>query len=251
MGAPSSIDWSWAVRSGGHLSTSQKLALLRPLLRTVARYPRSRLGVAVGRRGEARLDLDALTWPDSALARAAEEEAREQLTPWVLEHSYRTYLFGLLLAQLSSVEVDTELAFVTSILHDLQLEHRTPGRCFAVVGGERAEQFVLEHGADADTAARVGAGIAAHITPGAADDLADLGGFVSAGAFLDITGYGLHAIDPVWVDEVHGRHPRHDLRRHLLGIWKEESSGVPHGRARWMARYGSFGMLLRLAPFDE
>jgi hypothetical protein len=55
----------------------------------------------------------------------------------------------------------------------------------------------------------------------------------------------------VWVDELHGRYPRRDPRRHLLEIWKVESRGAPNGRVRWMGRYGSFAMLLRLAPFDE
>jgi hypothetical protein len=246
VSAPSSIDWAWALRSGGNLSTSQKLSLIRPLLGTALRYPRSRLSVALGVRGTARLDLDELGWPDSALAKAAELEAREQLSPGVLEHSYRTYLFGRLLAQMAAVPVDAELAFVTSILHDLQLEHRTPGRCFAVTGAERAQQFVLDHGVSPDTSARVGAGVAAHLTVGAADDLADLGGFVSAGAFVDITGYGLHAIDPAWVEELHARHPRHGLQRYLLETLKQEAKDVPDGRIRWMSRYGSFRTLLRL-----
>ncbi len=159
------IDWDWATRTGGALSASQRRQLLTSLLRTVVRYPAARLRIALGRRGSGRLDLGALRWPDSQLARDAEAEAREALSPHVLEHSYRTYLFGLVLASIDTVRVDEELAYVSSVLHDLQLEHPTSGRCFAVVGGERAERFALERGADPVRAAAIGAAIAGHITP--------------------------------------------------------------------------------------
>ena len=251
MTAPAGIDWEWTVRSHGRLSNRQKLQLVPPLVRGVLAYPSARLRLATGRCGSARLDLDALDWPDSKLAREATVEAREVLTSHVLEHSFRTYLFGLLLAQLSEVTVDRELAFVSCMLHDTQLEHPTPGRCFAVAGGERAERFALDHGADPELAAQIGAAIAGHITPGAAADLSDPAGFVSAGALADITGVGLQDIDPAWVDEVHARHPRHDLRRHLLGAWRNEGRAMPAGRARWLTRYGAFPMLLRAAPFDQ
>jgi len=148
MSAPAGIDWDWATRTGGALSARQRRQLLTPLLTTVVRYPAARLRIALGRRGSGRLDLDALRWPDSQLARDAEAEAREALSPHVLEHSYRTYLFGLVLASIDTVRVDEELAYVSSLLHDLQLEHPTSGRCFAVVGGERAERFALERGAE-------------------------------------------------------------------------------------------------------
>jgi len=251
MPAPKGIDWAWATRTGGALSTGQKLALTAPLLRMIVQYPSIRLRLATGRRGTARLDLDALTWPDSKLARDAHAEAREVLSAHVLEHSIRTYIFGRLLAQLASVNVDEEIAFVSSILHDTQLEHPTPERCFAVVGGERAERFAIDHGTDPARAAAIGAAIAGHVTPGALTDLSDPAGFVSAGAFADITGVGLQEMDPAWVAEVHARHPRHDLRRHILTAWKAEQQAMPQGRARWITRYGAFPLLLRAAPFNE
>jgi len=87
MAAPAGIDWEWAVRTGGRLSNRQKLQLLPPLVRGVLAYPSARLRLATGRRGSARLDLDALDWPDSRLAREATLEAREVVTSYVLEHS--------------------------------------------------------------------------------------------------------------------------------------------------------------------
>ncbi|WP_375498428.1 phosphohydrolase [uncultured Jatrophihabitans sp.] len=251
MGRPASLDFDWAIRTGGRLSGRQKVQLISAMVPMMLRYPAVRLRLSTGRRGTARLDLDALMWPDSALARDAEEHAREVLTPWVLEHSFRTWIFGLLLAQQYAVTVDQELTFVAAVLHDLNLEHPTPGRCFAVVGGERAERFALEHDAPPDRAVAISAAICGHLTPGVSDDLSDPAGFISGGALVDIYGYGLDTMDPAWVDDVHRRHPRRDLRRELIPAWKAEGKAVPHGRAATMTRYARLPAFVRLSPYAE
>jgi hypothetical protein len=251
MSAPEGIDYEWAVRTGGNLTRAQRRALMRPLLHTVARYPGLRLRLASGRRGTGGVDLDTLTIPDSRLAKDAEAEAHEVLSPSVREHSYRTFLFGISLAALDGVPVDVELAYVASLLHDLHLEHPTPGRCFAVVGGERAERFALDRDVEPARAARIGAEIAGHITPGAMDDLGSPGGFVSAGAFVDVTGGRLDELDPRWVDAVLARHPRLGFKRVARAAWAAECRAVPRGRANWLRVWASFPTLVRLSPFDE
>lgn len=251
MAAPVGIDYDWAVRTGGNLTKAQGRALAGPLLRTIAEYPGLRLRLATRRRGAGGVDLDTLVLPDSRLAKDAEAEAHEVLSPHVREHSYRTFLFGLSLAAIDGARIDVEMAYVASLLHDLDLEHPTPGRCFAVVGAERAERFALDRGADPGLAARIGAEIAGHITAGAMDDLASPGGFVSAGAFLDVAGARMDELDPAWVDAVLTRHPRLEWKRHMRAAWKAEGRAVPGGRARWLSVWAAFPLLVRLAPFDE
>jgi hypothetical protein len=67
---------------------AQGRALAMPLLRTIARYPGLRVRLATRRRGTGGIDLDTLQVPNSRLAKDAEAEAREMLSPHVLEHSY-------------------------------------------------------------------------------------------------------------------------------------------------------------------
>lgn len=245
------LDWHWATRTGGEVSSAQRRALLGRLFRALPAMVGDAVKTRVGRRGQGRVEFESIAVPDSALALAAEQEARDCVTGHVLEHSYRTYFFGKALALLDGVQVDDELVYVSSLLHDLQLEHPTPGRCFAVVGGERAAQFVRAQGAPEDRAEAVGAAIAAHITLGASENLSDPGGFVSAGAGTDVFGLRLSDLDAAWVEELLRRHPRLEFKRHMLKAWANEGAAVPKGRAAWLTRYAAFPLLVKAAPFSE
>nr|WP_065973518.1 HD domain-containing protein [Williamsia herbipolensis] len=242
-------DWEWAISTGGVLSPAARrslaVALIAELPRTVAGYAR----VAMGRRGNGRVDFNGLRLPSSRLAVAAEEEARTSLTPHVVEHSYRTYFFARALCELRGIAFDDELAFVASLLHDLHLERPTPGRCFAVTGAERAVAFTRANGADPTRAHAIGAAIAGHLTVGIADDLGGVG-FVSAGAAVDVIGDRLADLDPTWVAELLERHPRLGFTQHMITALENEAAAVPGGRTRWLLRTAAFRQLIRMAAFD-
>ncbi|WP_406282416.1 phosphohydrolase [Nocardia sp. NBC_00881] len=244
------MDWEWATRTGGALSKEQRRRLAVETARTLPAVVLNRVRLALGRRGRGKLEPAGLRRPDSALSIAAETEAREFLSPHVLEHSLRTYYFGRVLADLDGVAYDDELVYVSCLLHDLKLEHPTPGRCFAVRGGERAVALALRAGASHERADAIGAAIAAHITPGVADDLSDPGGFVSAGASVDVLGARLAELDQDWVAELLRRYPRHDFKRHVIAAFEAEAKAVPEGRVRWLGSAG-FLHMIRMAPFTE
>ncbi|MGY1945526.1 HD domain-containing protein [Nocardia asiatica] len=250
MAVATGLDWAWATRTGGALTKGQQIRLAVATARTLPAMAPNRVRLALGRRGRGKLELAGLRLPDSELAVAAETEAREALSPPVLNHSLRTYYFGRVLADSDGVAYDDELVYVSCLLHDLQLEHPTPGRCFAVAGGERAAAVALGAGAPPERAEAIGAAIAAHITPGVADDLGDPGGFVSAGASVDVLGTRLAQLDPAWVDELLRRHPRLDFKRHVIAAFRAEAKSMPRGRIHFLNRSGFLAMI-RLSPFGE
>lgn len=252
MAAPAGIDYDWARRTGGVLSAAQSRAMVPPLLRAVGHYPGFRLRLATGRRGNAHVDLDEFVLPDSQLAKEAIEHATDVLSPSMLHHSWRTFWFGLAMAAHQQRTVDPEFALISSLLHDLTLEKPpTPGRSFALTGAEQAEQFLLARGADATFADRVGAEICGHITLGALEDVTSPGGFVSAGAFVDVAGSGLETMPAAFVASVLERHPRLAFKRVLRASWKAQAAAVPGGREPWLSRYAMILLLVRLAPFRE
>ena len=80
----------------------------------------------------------ALRTPSSALTRAAEQLAQQRLSPALLGHSYRCYLFGVALGSLEQIDVDRELLFAAAMLHDVGLATPTAGVDFTVASARVA-----------------------------------------------------------------------------------------------------------------
>jgi hypothetical protein len=252
MAAPAGIDYDWARTTGGVLTPAQRRALFRPLLRSVAHYPGVRLRLATGRRGTAAVDLGSFVLPDSTLAKETVEHATAVLSPCMLHHSWRTFWFGLAIATHQRAVVDPEFALISSLLHDVTLEATpTPGRSFALTGAEAAEQFLRSRGAPDAVATRVGAEICGHITVGALGDVTSEGGFVSAGAFVDVAGPGLEVMPASYVAAVLERHPRLGWKKVVRSTWKAQAAAVPGGREEWLSRWALLPALALIAPFAE
>ncbi len=252
-GRPEFGTLAWALASGGNLTGRERRSLLAPILRTTVSYTVERLRRALGRRPArtATLDLERLRWPDTKLAREAERACHETLSAAMANHSVRTFVFGLALSELDGKAVDLEELYVSSLLHDLALESPTPGRCFAVVGAERARALSLAAGADAEKSARIAEGIALHISPGIGFERGPLAPLIAAGALIDLTGLRLGELSPELVASAFARWPRAGCKRHLAGCWRREAQAVPQGRAAATERYALFSLVVRLAPFAE
>jgi len=244
-----SVDWAGA--SGGNLTARERLAFLGPIAQQTAAYVAGRLRLALGLRGAGRLDLEHLVLPDSKLARMAEAECRETLSPAVVNHSYRTFVFGLVLADLDRVEMDVETLYVASLLHDIRLEQPEPNVCFAVRGGHEARELCERAGVDDTTAWTISEAIVAHITPGLDPELGRLAPAIQGGAMLDLVGMRLWDLDRAFVEAVIARWPRLGVSQQLAALWKAEASAVPNGRAAALEKLALFSWLVRMAPFGE
>ena len=65
--------------------------------------------------------------PDSGIVRQAEELARTYSSDMLFNHVMRCYWFAELFAQQEGTKVDSELMFVSTVLHDLGLTEHAPG----------------------------------------------------------------------------------------------------------------------------
>ena len=85
--------------------------------------------------------------PDSKIAREAEELARSVSNDILFNHVMRCYWFGELFARKHDVKVDSELMFLSSVLHDLGLTPQAPGpRRFEIEGAGAARKFLVDKG---------------------------------------------------------------------------------------------------------
>jgi hypothetical protein len=190
-------------------------------------------------------NIESVTFPDSAIAKQADELVRDVSSEALHLHCVRTYVWGVMLGKHAGLKFDPELFYVASLLHDLGLVEphikKTDCACFAVTGAHQAKSFVLAHGWAPEKADRVFETISLHLNL----DVRSSEFFAEAqmlahGAHLDVVGAHYNRLSPFTVDSVLSRYPR-------TGFVEEISSHIdtPHNRMSRAEMLGSLGFSKR------
>lgn len=146
--------------------------------------------------------------PDSSIARQAEELARSVSNDTLFNHVMRCYWFGELFAQREGKRVDSELMFLSAVLHDLGLtDHAHGPHRFEIEGAGAARTFLVERGASEDRAQKVWDNIALH-TWDMNQFRGDTSRLMQLGLAYDVSGVPGVLLDPADVAEVVRRYPR-------------------------------------------
>ena len=243
----------WVQRTSGRLTTAERRALLRPLARTHVQNAVGRLRLAVGLHPgrHAYLPAARLAPPTSVLTRAAEECARRVLTAPLLNHSYRTYIFGRALGELEGTDVDTELLFAGALLHDTGLVNPTGAADFTLTSARLAHEVAEQVGLSTAATDTMLTAITQHYTPGVTIDAGPVAYLLSAGAAVDVVGLRSWELPPATITGAVREHPRAGFKTVFTEAFRQEAARVPEGRARLLHRYGAFAATIRFAPFDE
>jgi hypothetical protein len=243
----------WVERTSGRLTTAERRALLRPLARTHVHNAVGRLRLAVGLYPGRKAYLPAarLTPPTSVLTRAAEERARRVLPVPLLNHSYRTYVFGRALGELEGTDVDTELLFAGALLHDTGLVNPTGAADFTLASARLAREVAEQVGLSTAATDTMLTAITQHYTPGVTIDAGPVAYLLAAGAAADVVGLRSWELPRATITEAVREHPRAGFPTMFTEAFRQEAARVPEGRARLLLRYGAFSAAIRFAPFDE
>jgi hypothetical protein len=190
--------------------------------------------------------------PTSVLTVAAEREATRRLSPTILHHSYRTYLFGAAIGHVEQVDVDRELLFASALLHDIGLRPPVPGKDFTLASAKVALNVAETVGLSSAATQVMRNAIALHHSP---DVTLECDGpvayLLSAGAAVDVVGLRSWKLPPRLIDQVVAEHPRLAFKREFTSAVAAEAAAVPSGRMDLLRRYGAFDLAIRLAPFTD
>jgi hypothetical protein len=242
--------WQWLEETGGNLTTRERLSLLPAVARTFVRFSADRLRLAF--QVKARHSLSAAElWPrepDSALCREARSEGRELQSEPILQHGYRTWVFGAAFARMDGVDVDLEQLYSSALLHDAGLEHIQPNRCFTHRSASSVRDAALRAGMAENQALPMMDGIAMHITPGLRPESSAIGFYVQAGAMADLAGLRAWELPKDLRTRTYQTYPLEDVHGVLSACWHAEAKAVPKGRASFADRYGAFSRIVRLLP---
>jgi hypothetical protein len=198
--------------------------------------------------GAAHVDLDTFAIPDSMFAREAEQACAE-LPAALVGHSYRTWLFGRALAAVDGSELDVELFYCGSLLHDHGIAQPTSGRDFTLASADRTFACATTAAVDDDRAQALADAICVHTTPGVNIERdGELGCYLQWGAMVDGAGLRIWDVAPANVAEILRRYPRVDFKRQLIAMMRAEAAAVPQGRFGLLVRCG-VPLAVRTAPF--
>jgi hypothetical protein len=242
----------WARRTDGRLTSRERARLLAAIALGQWENALGRAKLALGRlpAGAERVDLTTFAVPDSQFALAAEQACAE-LPAALVGHSYRTWLFGRALAAVDGCELDEELFYCGSLLHDHGIAQPRTGRDFTLASAERTLACATGAGVDHTRAETLADAICVHTTPGVSVECdGALGCYLQWGAMVDGAGLRVWDIAPTNVAAVLERHPRGDFKRELVAMMRAEAVAVPKGRFGLLVRCG-LPLAVRMAPFDS
>jgi hypothetical protein len=245
--------YAWAMRTGGRLSASERRRLTIATASAQVQNVIGRVRLAAGRRarGASHFDAAALVAPDSRLAREAEEACAEQPAA-VAAHSYRTWMFGTALAELDRVDLDRELFYCASLIHDYGIDPVVPDRDFTLGGAARAHDCCAAAGVSDARAGLIADAICVHPTPGIEIERdGALGCYVQWGAMVDGAGLRLWDISQTTERAVLKAHPRgRGFKAELSGLIRAEAGAVPGGRFALLVKLG-MPLAVRFAPYPD
>jgi hypothetical protein len=224
--------YEWVERTGGQLTADERRQLLR---------------VNSGRRREHFVGTRSI--PDSALTRAAQTVAQARLSPALLHHSYRTFLFGAALGDLEGLDVDHEILYAAALLHDVGLTTGEPQVDFTRASARAAAEVAEQVGLSTAATDTLRSAITLHHSPGVSLKHGPVAYLLSAGAGLDVVGLRSWQLPPALLADAVNAHPRAGFKREFTAAFRAEAVRVPQGRAAYLRRYGVFDLAIRTAPF--
>lgn len=187
-----------------------------------------------------RTTLNDLVIPDTAASAAAREVASTYLSPGLLNHSVRAYVWAAARGTARSIPFDPELLYVAAMLHDFGLVAAFDSHtvAFEEAGGHVASVFAAGAGWTAQRRERLSEVVVRHMWL-EVDASTDPEGHLLAGsAATDVIGANLDDFDSDFRREVLARYPRLDFSADFLACFQDQAARKPDSSAASMVRIG-------------
>jgi hypothetical protein len=170
--------------------------------------------------------------PETGVAAAAREVLARYSPPALVNHCVRSYLLAVSLAAVEQLEVDVELLYVASMLHDIALEpafdsHTLP---FEDAGGHVAWVFAAGAGWSVQRRDRAAQVIVAHMR-GADPAVDPEGHLLDVATGLDIGGRNAERWPAELLAELVCAHPRLDLADRFTACFRDQAERKPDSSA--------------------
>ena len=184
--------------------------------------------------------MDVIDPPDTALA-AGVRRLLDQCAPVVAAHCERSYQVAAAFAVTDGAEVDDEVLYLGTVLHDVGLSPEAEGsERFEVRGANLVRTLLLDHGMERDRVENVWDCIAMHASTPLARHKSPETRYANRGIALDVRGSGVEALEPALVRAVLDHWPRHDFPAEFEAVLADEVRAHPESvRMSWLESVAS------------
>ncbi len=190
-------------------------------------------------------------FPETPAIRATERFVEDYSGDIMVSHVKRSYLFAAAFAEAEGKSFDTELVYVSMLLHDIGLEDPfDKAGDFETNGGEAAQAFLTQQGF-AELGQKVARAINLHTNPATARHDNYEFALVARGALADVVGAGLDRLDPDVIGNILKSHPRHGTKSLLISMLERQALAKPNSRIGQTYKQVPVSDLIRNAPFAE
>ena len=179
--------------------------------------------------------------PPATVLGAEVRRLLDQCAPVVAAHSERSYRFAAAFAAADGVELDDEVLYLGTVLHDIGLSPAAEGsERFEVRGANSVRELLLDHGMERDRVANVWDCIAMHASTPLARHKSPETRYANLGIALDVRGSGAEVLEPALVRAVLDRWPRHDFPTEFEAVLADEVRAHPGSvRMSWLESVAS------------
>ena len=187
--------------------------------------------------------------PDSYNCKKALELVSACSPDHLINHSLRSYAFGIAMAHKIKKPFDKEVFFLGAIMHDLGLtEEYDKGNTFEIDGAVAARSFCIDHGLTVEKADLVHEMIAHHNSVGKAHKMDPEIALLHFGAGADVAGLWINDIHKKTLSEIISEYPRLDFKQAFAKLLSEQVERKPESYMKPLLDLG-FLKKIQEAPF--
>ncbi|MDE2421031.1 MAG: HD domain-containing protein [Gammaproteobacteria bacterium] len=243
---------AWLRATEGKLTLKSRLRLMGEVL-TPSMLGVTRSLLHIGK--NTKMNLTEIPLPDTAAVKHAVVALAECATTGIIQHSYRTYLWGAGFGQMGQLDFDPELLLVGSLLHDLGMTERYHGhhpncQCFAGDSALASIEVMQGVGWETDKTELLAEMISLHMNGYSTPDDGIEAHLLQQGAGCDVAGIRYYDFHHDYRQAVIQRHPRHGFNQEMANFIRQEHKARPSSRTALVYQAGLVQMI-KANPFTD
>jgi|LakMenE18May11ns_1017448.scaffolds.fasta_scaffold9921240_4 hypothetical protein len=240
-------DYSWGLRTKGHLNLMAKMLFVYEVISAKKNSKKSR---------PITFDHSETDFiiPDSILINQTIEFLKDTHPDFLINHCFRTYLFGNIIGQHQSIKFDREIFAIASLMHDVgltkghQFKH-TNCNCFAIEGAIETGLFLEKQNVEKDKIRAIQDAISLHLNIKIPIDLPEAY-LLNKGAAVDVIGQHVKKFNSDFLNKTIEKYPRLNFKTEIHQLMKQQCSKRPLSRISFLYKNG-FATLISQSAFDD